>query len=250
VTAAVYPDRRTLYVESARRIEQLIANALQTRERAAICLTGGDTARDVYAAIATNERQTPRIEWGRLELFWGDERDVPPNHPDSNYGMAATALLNHVPVNPAFVHRIPAEGHDADTAARAYAMTLRQTVFASRTGYAFDLMLLGVGADAHIASLFPGAAELGTPADRQVVAVPAAKNRGRRITLTPEVILDARLILMMVSGSDKADAVHAAFSLPADVTRWPAQILRRAGDRVEWLMDSAAAARVPAVRRA
>ena len=249
MTGTVYADPQAIFRASAKRIDQLIADALQTREQAAICLTGGQTARDVYIAIEANERATPRIEWRRLQLFWGDERDVPPDHPDSNYGMAAATLLNHVPVRPPFVHRIPADGHDAEAAARAYATTLQQTVFASRAGYAFDVMLLGIGPDAHIASLFPGAAELAAPVPR-VVAVPPAENRGRRITLTPETLLDARRILLMVSGGDKADAVHAAFLAPEDATRWPAQILRRAADRVEWLMDSAAAARVPAVPRA
>jgi 6-phosphogluconolactonase len=250
VTGTVYPDPQNLFLASAKRIEHLIANALQTREPVALCLTGGGTARDVYAAIAANERQTPRIEWSRLQLFWGDERDVPPDHPDSNYGMAAAALLNHVPVHPPYVHRIPADGRDPEAAARAYEMTLQQTVFAARAGHAFDLMLLGIGPDTHVASLFPGAPELAAPTARRVVAVPATGSRGRRITLTPETLLDARRILVMVSGRDKADAVHAAFLQPEDVTRWPAQILRRAADRVEWLMESAAAARVPAVPRA
>ena len=240
MTVTVYPNRQTLCAAAASRIAHLIASALQVRAPASVCLTGGATACDVYKEIAAQERRSPRIAWNQVRVFWGDERDVPPEHPDSNYGMAAAALLAHVPVHPSFVCRIPADGRDADAAARAYEATLQHTVLAARTDHAFDLVLLAIGSDAHIASLFPGAAELDAPSDRRVLAVPAAPGRGRRITLTPETFLDARRILVIVSGADKADAVHAAFSRPEDVTRWPAQILRRAGDRVEWLMDSPA----------
>lgn len=245
--ATIYPDHQTLCAASASRIEQLIASALQMRSPASVCLTGGAIACDVYQEIAAKERRTPRIAWNQVRFFWGDERDVPAEHPDSNYGMAAAALLTHVPVDPLFVHPIPADGRDAEAAARAYETTLQQTVFATHADHAFDVMLLGIGSDAHIASLFPGAAESGKPSDRRVLAVPAAPTRGRRITLTPTTLLDARRILVIVSGADKADAVHAAFSRPENVTRWPAQILRLAGDRVEWLMDSAADGRSRAV---
>ncbi len=102
-----------------------------------------------------HQRHAPRLAWNQIRFFWGDERDVPAGHPDSNYGMAAAALLTHVPVDARLVHPIPADGRDAQAAARAYDVTLQQTVFASRTEWAFDLTLLGIGSDAHIASLFP-----------------------------------------------------------------------------------------------
>ena len=246
--ATVYPDHQTLCAASASRIAQLIASALQMRSPVSVCLTGGPIACAVYQEIAEQERRAPRIDWNRVHFFWGDERDVPGDHPDSNQGMAVAALLAHVPVDPSFLHPIPADGRDAEAAACAYEETLQQTVFASRADYAFDLMLLGIGSDAHIASLFPGAEALEQSSIAHVVAVPAAADRGRRITLTPATLLDARRILMIVSGHDKADAVHAAFSQPEDVARWPAQILRQASDRVEWLMDSAADGRAHAAR--
>ena len=248
MTATVCANRQTLCAESAARIEHLIANALEIRGQAVVCMTGGTTARQVYEAIAAHQRHAPRLAWNQVRFFWGDEREVPADHPDSSYGMAASALLSHVPVDARLVHPIPADGRDAETAARAYDVTLQQTVFASRAEWAFDLTLLGVGADAHIASLFPGAAELERSSSERVVAVPAAAKRGRRVTLTAATLLDARRILVFVSGRDKADAVHAAFSQPEDVPRWPAQILRRAGDRVEWFMDSAADGRARAAR--
>lgn len=246
MTATVYPNRQALSAAAANRIEEVIESALQARAHASVCLTGGATARDVYKDIAAQDRRARRIAWNQVRIFWGDERDVPPDHPDSNYGMAAAALLAHVPINPSCVHRIPADGRNADAAARAYQATLQHMVFGSRTDHAFDLVLLAIGSDAHIASVFPGGAELDARPDQRVLAVPAVPDRGRRITLTPATLLDARRILVIASGTDKADAVHAAFSRPEDVARWPAQILRRAGDRVEWLMDSSADGRSPA----
>ncbi len=248
--ATVCPDRQALCAEAAARIEQLIATALETHGRATVCLTGGSTARAVYEAIAAHERHAPRLAWSHVHFFWGDERNVPADHPDSNYGMAAATLLTHIPVTPALVHPIPADGRDAETAARAYDATLQQTAFASPADHAFDLTLLSMGADAHIASLFPGAPELERPFIERVVVVPAATHRGRRVTLTPATLLDAKRILVMAAGRDRADAVRAVFSEPEDVARWPAQCLRRAGDRVEWLMDSAADGRARAARPA
>ncbi len=248
MTATVYRDRQTLCAKAALRIEQVIATALETRGQATVCLTGGATARDVYKAIAAHERHTPRLAWNHVRFFWADERDVAAGHPDSNYGMAAAALLTHIPVDAALVHPIPADGRDAEAAARAYDLTLQQTIFASAAGHAFDLTLLSVGADAHIASLFPGASELEHSSVERVVVVPAEASRGRRVTLTPATLLDARRILVIASGRDKADAVRAVFSEPEDVARWPAQLLRRAGDRVEWLMDSEAGGRAHAAR--
>lgn len=246
--ATVYPDRQALCAGAAERITQLIAHALQTQERATVCLTGGGTARAVYEIIGTSEGAATQLDWARVHFFWGDERDVPAEHPDSNYAMAAATLLTKVPISRLLVHRIPADGCDAHTAARAYEATLQRVIHASTSDHVFDVTLLGIGADAHIASLFPGAAELVTSSARLVVAVPPASTRCGRITLTPAALLDARRILVMASGRDKANAVRTVFSEREDVVRWPAQLLRRADGRVEFLMDSAADGRVRAAR--
>jgi len=220
---------------AAQRIAELIAESIASRGAATVSLTGGHTPQAAYEALADRSRPwRTRVEWERVDLFWGDERHVPPDHPDSNYGMADRALVQHVPIPPEHVHRIPAERADARAAAADYA---------SQVPDVFDVMLLGLGDDCHIASIFPGSELLGTAArlDR-VAAVFVAHLDTWRITVTPAVILDARAILMIVGGAPKAAAVAAAIEGPLDVGKYPGQLLRRAGSRVEWLLDDAAAA--------
>jgi 6-phosphogluconolactonase len=167
-----------------------------------------------------------------VHVFWGDERHVRPDHPDSNFGMASRTLLSRVPIPPAQIHRIEGELPDAHEAARRYEAGLRDRTF--------DVALLGIGEDAHIASIFPGSPLLQGSAPR-VAAVWAEHLHAWRITLAPAALLEARAILVMGSGMKKADAVRAALTLPEDVMRYPAQALRRADDRVEWIIDRVAA---------
>jgi 6-phosphogluconolactonase len=220
---------------AAQRIAALIALSISSHGTASVSLTGGSTPRAAYEALADPSRPwRTQVEWGRVDLFWGDERHVPPDHPDSNYGMANRALVQHVPVPPAQVHRILAELADARAAAADYARQLPDV---------FDVMLLGLGDDCHIASIFPGSELLAdaVPVDR-VAGVFVPHLDTWRITVTPPVILEARAILMLVEGEQKAAAVAAAVEGPLDVGQYPAQLLRRAGSRVEWLLDDAAAA--------
>jgi 6-phosphogluconolactonase len=285
-------DERALAQRAAERITSLVEQSVAARGSATVCLTGGSTPRHLYSLLA--DRQHPwreRMPWGAVHLFWGDERHVPPDHTDSNYGMAAQAMIRHVPVPDAQVHRMRGEIADARDAARTYARELA-TAFtrAGRADRTFDVMLLGLGEDAHIASIFPGSELLdrrstdgraagdrgpghagrvavptagaagprlgATPAgdggtraladDDRVAAVWAAHLDAWRITLTPDALLDARSIVVIVAGDKKADAVHAAIEEALDVRRWPAQLLREADDRVEWMIDRAAAARLQA----
>jgi len=242
-------DHHVFADTAAGRITELIEQALAARGAAMVSLTGGNTPRDAYAALADASRPwRSQVDWSRVHLYWGDERHVPPEHPDSNYRMADEALVQHVPVPPDQVHRIRAELPDAHDAAADYAGQLPGR---------FDVMLLGLGDDCHIASIFPGSAlldelqaregEADKPRptnDQRVAAVFVPHLNAWRITLTPRVILDSRAIVMVVSGEDKAAAVAAAIDGPLDVARYPGQLLREAGDRVEWLLDHAAAARV------
>jgi 6-phosphogluconolactonase len=229
----VVDDDAQLATTSALRITTLIELAVAARESAVICLTGGRTPERLYDTLA-DERQPwrSRIDWSRVHVFWGDERHVPPDHPDSNFGMAHRTLLSRVPIPQAQIHRIEAERPDAREAARSYEAEVRDRTF--------DVMLLGLGEDAHIASIFPGSPLIDERSVR-VAAAWAPHLRAWRITLTPPALLDARAILMMTSGAKKADAVRAALELPEDVMRYPAQILRRADDRAEWVIDRAAA---------
>ena len=237
----VADDEVELASRAAERIAQLIGAAASAHGSAIVSLTGGATPRRLYSALA-DPRQPwrSRIPWPQVQLFWGDERHVPPDHSDSNYRMAKTTLLDHVPIPADHVHRMRGELPDAREAAADYERTLNS---------AFDVMLLGVGEDAHIASIFPASELLDTRVERpqtrrRVAAIWVPHLDAWRITLTPDAILDSRAIVVLVAGANKADAVHAALHEPLDVPTYPAQLLRSAGDRAEWFVDRAAAARL------
>lgn len=241
----------TLAEAAAERIAMLVERAAQVVRGATICLTGGHTPERLYRLLADPARPwRDRITWQLVHLFWGDERHVPPDHPDSNYGMAARALIDRVPVPSEQVHRMCGELPDARDAARAYEVELPEGFArAARQDQAFDVMLLGLGEDGHIASIFPGSPLVASDPTTgsgpvRVAAVWAPHLNAWRITLTPRALLDARAIMMLVSGEKKAAAVHAALELPTNVTRWPVHLLRNADDRVEWFLDRAAAVRL------
>ena len=243
-TVTVVADEDELAITAAEAMTSRVERAIQERGSAVICLTGGSTPERTYTLLGDERRPWfARIDWGRVHVFWGDERHVPPDHPDSNFGMAHRALLSHVPVPVTQIHRMRGEEPDAREAARQYSGDLRRGFTqAGRTDQTFDLMLLGLGEDAHIASIFPGSPIVDERSVR-VAAAWAVHLKKWRITLTPAALLDARAIVALVAGDKKADAVHAALDLPEDVRRYPAQILRAADQRVEWFIDRAAARR-------
>ena len=255
MTVTVRADEDAVATFAAERISTLVDAAVASRGSAMVCLTGGHTPGRLYELLADDHRPwRTRVTWPRVHLCWGDERHVPPDHPDSNFGMAHRALLSRVPVAGQHVHRIRAELPDPAAAARDYEVTLTHAFAAAgRADSTFDVMLLGLGEDAHIASIFPGSPLLVDGRDRptsRVAAVWAPHLDAWRITLTPRAILEARAIVMVVAGAAKAGAVRAALDLPESAVAWPAQLLRAAGDRVEWIMDAAAAARRPVAPRA
>ena len=253
-------DEGALARLAAERVTQVIERAVARNATAVVSLTGGTTPQRLYSTLA-DDRQPwrSRIPWSRVELFWGDERHVPPDHPDSNYGMAQAALLNHVPVPVEQVHRIRAEMRDPHQAAADYERTIdavasalgRTTDMTAGVGriHLFDLMLLGLGEDSHIASIFPGGelvdADGTRPgAGRRAAAVWAPHLQAWRITLTPDTLLDSETIVMLVAGANKARAVHAVLRQTRDVPTYPAQLLSAAEDRLEWFVDRAAASRL------
>jgi 6-phosphogluconolactonase len=171
--------------------------------------------------------QTHRLSWDRVEIFFGDERAVPPGDPQSNYRMARESLLDAVPIPSRQVHRMPAERPDRDAAAAEYAAQLPARL---------DLIILGIGADGHTASLFPGSAALEERA-RKVMAVEGPRAPRRRLTVTPPVITSAVNKIVLAGGSEKAGAVARALEGPDDPDACPAQLAR---DGI-WIVDSAAA---------
>jgi 6-phosphogluconolactonase len=229
---------------AAEEFAAAVESALADQERCAVALTGGSTPRVFYRRLA-EEPFRGRLPWDRLHFFWGDERHVPPDHADSNFRMAHEALLAHVPVPPENIHRIPAEDPDAARAAAAYEQTLREYFALSDGAFPrFDILLLGLGPDAHIASLFPG-----NPALRERqrwVAAPWAEHlKTFRITLTVPVLNRAARTFFLVSGAEKAEAVYKVLEGERDPERIPGQVLQPEKGSVLWLLDAAAAGRLP-----
>lgn len=248
----VADDEVQLAALAAERVTERVGQAVRELGTAFVALTGGTTPRLLYSNLADpNLPWRDRIPWPQVHLFWGDERHVPPDHPDSNYGMAKATLLDHVPIPADQVHRIRGEMPDAREAAADYQRDVDSVASAGvsspvasafRRKSLFDLTLLGLGEDAHIASIFPGSELLERDNKQRVAAVWANHLGVWRVTLTPEAILDSCAIAVLVAGEKKAAAVRAALREPLDVKTHPAQLLRVADDRIKWLVDRAAAA--------
>lgn len=246
----VLPDASAVQRAAAQEFTARIDAAVQTRGVAFVALSGGSTPRGLHALLADpGEPFRARVPWARLHVFWGDERPVPPDDPDSNYRMAHDTLLSLVPVPPAQVHRIGGEDPDAARAAERYAAEVRQ-VFAAHGRVAegwpqFDLVILGMGADGHTASLFPGTAAV-HEGSRLAVAAWVAQLRSHRITLTPPVLNRAAAVLFLVTGGDKAKTLAAVLEGPRQPDVYPGQVIRPVAGSLTWLVDRAAAAHLAA----
>jgi 6-phosphogluconolactonase len=203
--------------------------AVLARGRCAIALAGGETPRAAYRRLATAP-----VEWARCDLFWGDERCVAADDERSNYRAARLALLDAVPAQ---AHPIECAG-DPEAAARRYEAALRAHFGGGPCR--FDLVLLGLGADGHTASLFPGSAAA-AERERWVVPVRVAGQPYARVTLTARAINAARTVLFLVSGAAKAPALHRVLEGPRDAAPAPAQLVHPEEGRVVWLVDEDAA---------
>jgi 6-phosphogluconolactonase len=227
-----------LFVETTRA-------ATAARGRFFVALSGGSTPRTLYLLLASPLFRD-QIDWSRAFVFWGDERGVPPDNPESNYRMAREALLFHVPIPAAQVFRMRGEAADPAAAAALYEQDMRRA-FALAPGEQprFDLILLGLGSDGHTASLFPHTPALHV-ADRLVVANRVEKLGATRITLTAPAINNAKQVVFLVAGADKADALAAVLEGPRSPDDLPAQLIAPTHGEVHWLVDRAAAARLHA----
>jgi 6-phosphogluconolactonase len=231
-----YPDATKLARAAAERFVALATEAIAARGQFAVALSGGSTPRATYALLASGEFAA-RVDWPRVHVFWGDERCVPPGHPDSNYRMAREALLDDIPIPAENVHRIRGE-LPPDQAALAYQAELEAVLGANGR---FDLMLLGMGADGHTASLFPGTTAL-DERERAVVAVYVERLHAWRVTLTLTTINAARQILFLAIGAAKAETLRAVLEGPAG--RLPAQSIRPTAGQLTWMVDAAAASQI------
>lgn len=220
--------------------EAVTAAAIRERGVCHVALAGGSTPRALYELLASPSWRS-RIDWRRSHVWFGDERCVPPDHSDSNYRMAREALLAHIDIDAERIHRIPGET-EPERAAREYEDALRRTVPAADGDVpALDLMLLGLGADGHVASLFPGTDILSERGDL-VGAVWVPKLDAWRISLTLPVINAARRVMLLVIGSAKSDIVAQAIAPEADEhADHPVNRVQPSAG-VDWYLDRAAAA--------
>jgi len=232
----VLPSAAALADAAAGRFVAAAADAIAARGQFIVALSGGSTPRDTYLRLGT-EALVSRVMWSRVQVLWGDERCVPPDHIESNYRMARETLLDRVPVPAANVHRVPGED-DPATAAGVYETTLRALL---RTPARIDLVLLGLGEDGHTASLFPGSAAVHEQT-RWVLTARAAAASMWRITLTPVVINAAAEVLFLVSGEAKAGILRRVLEGPRLPLELPAQAIAPSNGRVRWCVDAAAAA--------
>lgn len=225
---------------AALAIVEVATEAVNTHGRFTIALAGGSTPRATYERLARPPLRE-RMPWERTWVFFGDERGVAPDHPDSNYRMANQSLLSKVPVPPLQVARIRGEADDPEAAATEYARRLGE-VFESKRGELprFDLVLLGMGVDGHTGSLFPGSPVL-KEVFRPVAAVhAAAASIPQRFTFTFPVINAAAQVMFLVAGAEKAKVLKAVLGEPNSPL--PAAMVRPTNGRLVWLLDRPAAA--------
>jgi 6-phosphogluconolactonase len=231
VEVKISPDNAALAQAAAQEFHRLSEAAVLERGRFCVALSGGNTPRAVYSLLASEHRQLP---WDGIHIFFGDERHVPPDDPESNFRMANESLLSKVPIPEKNVHRIRAE-LDAEAAAREYEQELREFFqLVDHDWPRFDLIFLGLGDDGHTASLFPGSKALTNESNR-VTANWVETFQTFRITLTYPVLNHAEEIIFLVSGASKAQILSEV--LRPGAKRYPAQGVKPENGRLLWLVD-------------
>lgn len=236
---SVFHDLEELSRGAAEFIVKQAEAALKSRGRLVLALAGGHTPEGTYELLAKQPFRS-QIDWFRVHVFWGDERCVPPDDRRSNAGMARGLLLDHVPVPPRQIYPMIC-GESPREDARRYEAQLRR--FFSGSTPRFDLVLLGLGANGHTASLFPHA-EVLRERERWVAEVYVAEEELYRVTLTARIINQAATVLFLVSGADKSGVLEAVLNGPADPMRLPAQLIQPEGGELYWFADRAAASQL------
>ena len=242
----VEPDPAALARRAAFHFVEMVSESDEANGRARVAISGGSTPKAAFQMLADpNQPFLKRMPWEDLELFFVDERTVPPDHSESNYRMTKEALLDHIPLHAQQVHRMEGELPPEEAAAR-YESELRNTFRLEGAEVPrFDLISLGMGDDGHTASLFPHTAaihEMG----RLVVANQVPQKDTWRITLTWPVINHARSVFFLIAGADKAQRVHEVFTGGRDPERLPSQLIWPTSGILTLFLDKAAAALLPA----
>ena len=247
VSLHVFPAADAVNRATAEYITSTLEAAVSARGLARAAISGGSTPKAVFALLADPaEPYLARLPWASTQLFWVDERCVPPDDKDSNYGMTRQAMLDKVPLPAANIHRMEGE-LDPEEAASRYESEVRNTFkLEGAETPTFDLVVLGIGPDGHTASLFPHSAGL-DEMSRIVIANHVEQKDTWRLTLTWPVITQGREVAFLIEGADKAAVVQKVFAGAYDPETYPSQLIRPASGRLTLLMDAAAAADLPGV---
>jgi 6-phosphogluconolactonase len=242
----VEPDSNSLARRAAEQFVSIAEQAAAKRGRARIAISGGSTPKAAFQFLADPKQPfLKRMPWDKLDLYWVDERTVPPDHPESNYRMTREAMLDRVPLKPEQIHRMEGE-LEPEVAAARYESLLRNTFrLEGAETPRFDLVQLGMGDDGHTASLFPHTQaihEMG----RLVTANQVPQKDTWRITLTWPVINKAGSIFFLIGGANKAELVKEVFTGPRDPERLPSQLIWPSNGILSLVLDKDAAALLPA----
>jgi len=238
----VCSDAEQLAQAGAELFGQLAAESILLRGRFRMALSGGSTPRRVYELLATDAFSS-HVDWGHVDLFWGDERYVPADDPESNYRMTAEALLRQVAIPPVNIHRVPTEINPPAAAAEAYEKEIRQCFGDSAIPPQFDLVYLGLGENGHTASLFPHSAAL-KETSRLVLADFVEEVDMWRISMSAPLFNRGRTVAFLIHGQEKAQVLREVLLDPPDPERLPAQLINPEG-KLLWMVDEAAAALMP-----
>jgi 6-phosphogluconolactonase len=230
---------------AAETFARSIAEAISARGVARVAISGGSTPRTVFELLANPAAPyLKQIPWDKLQLFWVDERCVPPTHEESNYHMTKAAMLDKIPLPAENIHRMEGE-LDPEEAASRYEAALRNAFrLEGAQTPTFDFIILGLGPDGHTASLFPHTEGLHEIA-RLVIANHVLQKETWRVTLTWPVINQGREVAFLIEGEEKAEMVRTVFAGSYNPEEWPAQLIRPASGKLTLLLDSASAAQLP-----
>jgi 6-phosphogluconolactonase len=238
----VFPDQATTASAAAELFVERAADTQAKRGVFYVSLSGGSTPRQFHALLAASPLRE-KVDWSRIQFFWGDERCVPLNHPDSNYGMARDTLLDAVPVPADHIHRMRGED-DPARAAATYEAELRQVFGIAEDDIPiFDLLLTGMGPDGHTLSLFPRTDALDVT-DRLVVANHVPQLNTNRITFTKTLANAAALVAFVIAGADKADALAEVLEGAPNAKQYPSQLIVPTIGELVYLVDAPAAAKL------
>ncbi len=232
----------------AEAIARLSKDAIAQRGVCTIVLSGGSTPKSLYALMATAAWKD-KFDWAHTAFFWGDERYVPPNHPDNNYAMVKRELLSKVTIPEKNIHRVMTETGTPEEVAAGYEKTVREVTFANKSGTqakppSFDIVLLGLGTNGHTASLFPHTTVL-HETTRLVAACFVEEVKTHRITMTAPLLNNARNILFLVSGAEKAEVMNSVIYGPKQPDTLPAQLINPTNGSLVWMIDKPAARLLP-----